>query len=243
MTVAIFTLFNKGTRMIKQELHPRTAVINKKQKNKSKKAKIDALSWLAATFPDALDNSVRIRPLKKGIMADIMEYADKAAEAGISKSKLREAVVLFTRRLDYLACLKARERRIDLQGNAVSEVSEEEAEHAAIKIKRRVEKGRSARKLHVEKCLNQPAAVSQQGNAYNSKARNQPVLGHDDFLPVYPARATAYGSQSTVEQPARSAAVIVKHKTPKQFDPDAIARLKEKLGLSRDLEEKKETAE
>src|SRR5262245_21314590 len=103
--------------MRKQELHPRTAVINKAQKNKSKKARTDALLWLAANFPAAFDNSLRIRPLKIGIMDDILLYADKAEEVGISKSKLREAVVLFTRRLDYLACLKLRELRIDLQGN------------------------------------------------------------------------------------------------------------------------------
>lgn len=43
--------------------------------------------------------------------------------------------MLFTRRLDYLACLKLREMRIDLQGNDVGEVSAEEAEYAAAKIK------------------------------------------------------------------------------------------------------------
>ncbi len=231
--------------MRKQELHPRTAVINKKQKNKSKKARLDALSWLATTFPKALDNSVCISPLKKGIMDDIMEYAEQAAEAGISKSKLREAVVLFTRRLDYLACLKAREMRIDLQGNVISEVTEEEAEHAAVKIKRRVEKSvRNARKVMAEKSVTSSTTASQQGTAYNFKTSSQPSQSAaDDFLPIYPPRSPAYGAQATPAQPARSAAVVVKHKTTKQFDPDAIARLKEKLGLSRNLEEKKETAE
>ena len=39
--------------MRKQELHPRTAAINQKQKNMSKKARLDALSWLASKFPNA----------------------------------------------------------------------------------------------------------------------------------------------------------------------------------------------
>ncbi len=129
--------------MRKQELHPRTAVINKSQKNKSKNARSEALAWLAATFPPAFDNTLYISPLKIGIMADILKHADKAAEAGISNSKLREAVVLFTRRLDYLICLKSREMRIDLEGNPVSQVTEEEAECAAQKIKKRVEKKRA----------------------------------------------------------------------------------------------------
>lgn len=142
--------------MRKQELHPRTAVINKNQKNKSKKARSDALLWLASNFPAAFDNSLCIRPLKVGIMEDILLHADKAAECGISKSKLREAVVLFTRRLDYLACLKLREIRVDLHGNEVAEVSADEADHAAAKIKKRVEKSvRNARKIMAEKTVSQ----------------------------------------------------------------------------------------
>ena len=231
--------------MRKQELHPRTAVVNKNQKNQSKKARTDALAWLAANFPAAFDNSIRISPLKTGIIADIFQYADKAAQAGISKSKLREAVVLFTRRLDYLICLKSREKRIDLQGNVFVEVTEEEAGHAAVKIKRRVEKGvRNARKIMAEKMSGQSANTSHQSNSYIPKSTSQtatPVA--DDYLPTYPARSPAYLAQHTPAQPARAASIVVKHKTTRQYDPDAVARLKEKLGLSRSLEEKKETAE
>lgn len=224
--------------MRKQELHPRTAVINKAQKNQSKKARSDALLWLAANFPAAFDNSLRIRPLKGGIMSDILLHADKAAEVGISKSKLREAVVLFTRRLDYLACLKAREMRVDLQGNEVAEVSAEEADHAAAKIKKRVEKSvRNARKVMAEKSTT-PYSTNQQPSSYQPKTANQ-QFASDDYFPTYPARS--YSAQAPA-QPARSA-VVVKHKTTRQYDPDAVARLKEKLGLSRSLEEKKEVVE
>lgn len=226
--------------MRKQELHPRTAVINKAQKIQSKKARADALLWLAANFPAAFDNSLRIRPLKAGIMDDILVHADKAAEVGISKSKLREAVVVFTRRLDYLACLKLREARVDLQGNDVTEVTAEEAEHAAAKIKKRVEKSvRNARKLLAEKSSghhhnNQlPASYLSRVNAQNNNG--------EENLPVYPARS--YATQNTTPQAPRSAAVMVKHKSTRQYDPNAVARLKEKLGLSRNLEEKKETVE
>lgn len=228
--------------MRKQELHPRTAVLNKSQKNKSKKARIDALLWLAANFPDAFDNSLRIRPLKKGIMDDILLYADKALEAGVSKSKLREAVVLFTRRLDYLACLKAREMRVDLQGNVVSEVSEEEAEHAATKIKKRVEKSvKNARKILAEKTTTKSTSSST-GAHYSSKPFSDFIADTEDCLPTYPARAPIYNAQNLSTQP-RASTVVVKHKTTRQFDPDAVARLKERLGLSRSMDEKKETVE
>lgn len=228
--------------MRKQELHPRTAVLNKSQKNKSKKARSDALLWLAANFPTAFDNSLRIRPLKAGIMEDILHYADKAQEVGISKSKLREAVVLFTRRLDYLTCLKAREMRIDLQGNEISEVSEDEAEHAASKIKKRVEKSvKNARKIMAEKsAISNKPGLSQQSTGYISKAAIESAPAAEDYLPTYPARAPIFSTHNASSQPAKASAVVVKHKTTRQFDPDAVARLKEKLGLSRSTEEKKE---
>ncbi|MDX1836055.1 activator of prop osmoprotectant transporter [Legionella taurinensis] len=220
--------------MRRQALHPLTAVINKSQKNHSKRARHDALNWLAKKFPEAFDNSQRIQPLKTGIMDDILAFAEEAAEAGLSKSKLREAVVIFTRRLDYLACLKAREMRVDLQGNPVSVVTEDEAERAAVKIKRRIEKGlKNAR------------------NATEAKAAPATAVKSDAQHPLYPQNATDYASQyaerlsaysasgpEAVMQTNRSAAVIVKHRNVKKtYDPEAVARLKEKLGLSRREEE------
>lgn len=222
--------------MRKQELHPRTAVLNKHQKNQSKKARLDALAWLTIKFPKAFDNTLRINPLKLGIMDDILVFADEAAKAGFSKSKLREAVVLFTRRLDYLACLKAREMRIDLEGNTCTEVTEEEAEHAAVKIKKRVEKGvRNARKLMAEKTSNQT-------NTSNTLAMIQSKLTEDNF-PIYPARVRDFNNDQNFAPAKSAASVVVKHKTTRQYDPDAVARLKEKLGLKRLTEKNPETVE
>ncbi len=210
--------------MRKQELHPRTAVINNKQKNQSKLIRHEALRWLAATFPQVFDNSICIQPLKLGIMADILLHADEAAQAGISKSKLREAVVLFSRRIDYLTCLKAREMRVDLQGNPINLVTAEEAEQAADKIKKQVEKrARSARKN-----------LSSNASSYTRPpAANQadPQDGQE-FVPYYPERAPAFSAQSAAVQSSKASAVIIRHKATRQYDPDAIARLKEKLGLS-----------
>lgn len=217
--------------MRKQELHPHTAVINQKQKNLSKKNRLDALNWLAATFPQTFNNSVQIQPLSLGIMSDILQYADKALEAGISKSKLREAVVLFTRRIDYLTCLKAREMRIDLDGNPTTQVTEEEAEKAAVKIKKRVEKSaKSARRnlnaSAVKPYACRPTSVTAAPNAVR------------EFVPYYPERPPAFSVQNSVASTARPTPVTtVKHKQSRAYDPDAVARLKAKLGLSRKRED------
>ena len=218
--------------MRKQELHPRTEIINKKQKNQAKIAKNQALIWLAAHFPRAFDNTVLIQPLKLGIMTDILAHADKAAEAGISKSKLREAVVIFTRRIDYLACLKAREMRVDLDGNAVTSVTEEEANHAALKIKKRVEKSaRNARKILVAK---------PQGSGLSKANESLKSQSEAHALPNFPEYPPAFSIQNSA-QPVKTATVVVKHKTSRAFDPDAVARLKEKLGLSLQRDLSKET--
>lgn len=224
--------------MRRQELHPRTAVINKAQKNKSKRARNEALIWLAATFPQLFDNTIRIRPLKIGIMDDILAHADKAEEAGISRSKLREAVVVFTRRIDYLTCLKAREMRVDLKGQPVAVVTEEEAERANTKIRKRIEKSaRNARKNLAGKAPSH----------YYVKQSNQATPTHpgiSESLPNFPERAPAFSAQNPIAPPMpRAAAVVVKHKATRQFDPKAVARLKEKLGLSRKSEIEKETTE
>lgn len=206
--------------MSRHKLHPSTAIINKAQRNKSKQARNDALDWLVTAFPEAFDTTQCIRPLKIGIMDDILAHADKAEEAGISKSKLREAVVLFSRRIAYLACLKAREMRIDLEGNPTTQVSAEDAEKAILKMKKRIEKSaRNARKL-------QPPKTSIMPNNHR-----QGQSGIASYIPSYPERAPAFSAQNPITPP-KAATVIVKHKTSRQFDPGAVARLREKLGLT-----------
>ncbi|STX27662.1 ProQ [Legionella beliardensis] len=219
--------------MRRHELHPRTAAINKAQKNQSKKAKSEALSWLATTFPQAFDNTVRIRPLKAGIMDDILQHADKASKLGISRSKIREAVVLFTRRLDYLICLKTKEMRVDLEGNPVEPVTDEEALRAAIKIKKRIEKSvRNTRKPTDIKPstqgIRQVNKLHHQFTHAPTSNDNQPDLHYIERPPLF----NTANSLNTSVKPT----VIVKQKTTRQYDPSAIARLKEKLGLARKTE-------
>lgn len=229
--------------MRRQELHPRTEALNKTQKNKSKKARNEALNWLAKNFPQAFDNTLKIRPLKIGIIEDIFLHLDQATEAGISKSKLREAVVLFTRRVDYLACLKAREMRIDLEGASTNPVTEEEAERASTKIKKRIEKSaRNARKL-INKSLNQPSTKPSSPYTPNHShpSSNSHSHSYSQENNLYDSdRPRTYNSTSASISSPRTP-VMVRHKTSRTFDPSAVARLKEKLGLSKKV--KKETDE
>ena len=203
--------------MKNQTLHPHTAAINHKQKIHATLARFDALSWLTEKFPEAFDNTCRIQPLKIGIMHDILAYAEQAQSAGISKSKLRQAVVVFTRRIDYLACIKAREMRVDLKGNPVAQVSEEEAEIASLKIKRRVEKSaKNARKMLASKPTHQKAPKPRASTPTSTAPRE-------------PEPRSSFSAQPAA---SRASSVVVKRKSARAFDPSAVARLKEKLGLA-----------
>ena len=205
--------------MRKQVLHPRTAVINQKQKNQSKKSRYEALKWLSEKFPAAFDNTQQIMPLTVGIMAEILKYSDEAAMAGISKSKLREAVVVFTRRLDYLACLKAREMRVNLQGQPIVMVTEEEAESASLKIKKRIEKA--------VKNIRTTAALASSSKSVPTTKKSFPPLPSLDLN----YRDEAHLTSSASTRPTATPTITVKQKISRVYDPDAVARLKEKLGL------------
>lgn len=222
--------------MRKHTLHPHTAVINKKQKQKARQCRQKALAWLTLVFPQAFDNTLQLRPLKIGIMQDILEHANEAAKAGISVTKLREAVVMFTRRLDYLTCLKAREMRIDLQGTPVCEVTEEQAEQAASKIKRRIEKNlRNPRKPESVKTAAPTHSSPSEPRATPSFRSHERLVSEPCLRSSYSERSTGYSPEPRYATPAprTSTAVVVTHKPQRQYDPQAIARLKEKLGLAR----------
>lgn len=208
--------------MRKQTLHPRTEALNRTQKNKSKHSRVEALAWLAQKFPEAFNNKEKISPLKVGIMDDILAFADEALAAGISKSKLREGVVVFTRRLDYLACVKAKEMRIDLYGTKVAAVTEEESQNAALKIRKRVEKS-------LKNAKKQPVSTTKSASSLYS----QLVAAHQEQTSYYVSdKSETSGHSGFSAQNAKAASVVVKHKSPRALDKDALARFKAKLGLA-----------
>lgn len=219
----------------KRILHPHTVVINQLQKQKAKQLRQEALNWLATRFPEAFDNRVRIRPLKIGIIQDLLQYAEEAEQAGISKAKLREAVNIFTRRLDYLICLKAREMRIDLEGKPVAEVNKEDAEKAASKLKKRLEKTtmQAVKKASETSC---PSEEKSFDYPLNAKSKSRTYMGQDniyktDRYPMQPHHQ-AYVDKYIEVKPKSTPAIIIKPKASKlSYAP--IALLKEKLTLSK----------
>jgi ProP effector len=81
---------------------------------------------LAEKFPRTFFvNGSQRRPLKIGILEDLT-----AAEAKLSKSKIRLAVRVYTSSIGYLSAMHEGTDRIDLAGEVAGVVTEDEALHA-----------------------------------------------------------------------------------------------------------------
>lgn len=188
-----------------KQLHPLTKYINSKQKAASKQAKDAATQWLIQQFPQIFETSQQIRPLKCGIIEDILACNNSAE---ISKTKLRQAVAKFTRSIEYLACLKAQEMRVDISGQPAVPVTEEEAQQAAEKLKQYIEK--QAQFNSTEKNIKT-----------NTKNILEAVENEDSERAYYNAENSK--SQSKTE-------ITIKPKK-RTLDEAAIIRMREKLGL------------
>jgi ProP effector len=212
--------------MNKMEHRPRTDSTHRAEKARSMDARLKALRWLANTFPEAFDSDQRIRPLEIGIMQKIIAYRKEKGDESVSLTKLREAVVMFTRRIDYLTCLKAREQRIDLYGKPIAEVTQEEADKAAQKIKKRIEKNiRTGRKIANQSSTSRSAHPF---NRYQGNERGERAERGNERYPQYQ-------NTQPVMTMRQAPNVTVRQKT-RQYDPNAVERLKEKLRIRKEKE-------
>lgn len=185
-----------------KDLHPKTAEINKLQQAASKQQRQHVLKWLAEHYPKAFDTEVRINPLKIGIVDDLFNEINALEELPFSKSKLRQALVCFTRRMDYLTALKMRNPRVDLEGNIVAEVTEEEANSAAQRIHQQIAKG--IRKRSEDNKKSAPQLDLRPKARQTQQFAKAPALIKVKRRPVAPTMQT---------------------------DPETVARLKAKLGI------------
>jgi len=204
-------------------IHPVTEKINQKQIQESNQARVEALKWLGKTFPEAFNTEHRVRPLKKGIMEDILSYMEQNnLQKVYSKSKVREAVVMFTHRMEYLVCLKCRNDRIDLQGKFSEPVSVEESEFAAKKIK-----------SHLQNAISKSNSDEASFSNYKKEKASALPKSYQKYVGASSVNsgATSSASDNIVTNKTQ---VTIKRKISKRIDPEAVARLKAKLGIKQE---------
>lgn len=96
-----------------------------------KKEKLQIIDWLTENFPAAFFSKARhIKPLKIGIFDDIIDYYERMESPPYSKKSLREAINYYSVSPAYLSCQKVNTARVDLYGNEVDVVTEEQAKYA-----------------------------------------------------------------------------------------------------------------
>ncbi|WP_207063901.1 ProQ/FINO family protein [Motiliproteus sp. SC1-56] len=123
------------------------------QRNKNRAANQAAISQISELYPRTFDREA-VKPLKIGIQDDLV------ADGKLPQGKIKRALASYVRSPLYYKALQAGAVRIDLNGEAAGEVTEEQAEHARAML----EKIREEKKARAQ-------AAREQAKAEREKAK------------------------------------------------------------------------
>lgn len=97
----------------------------------AKKEKLLIIDWLVEHFPNAFfKKGSQVKPLQIGIFEEIIHFYDRLESPFFSKKALREALSYYSSSPAYLNCQKPNVARVDLFGNEVDVVTEDQAKYA-----------------------------------------------------------------------------------------------------------------
>lgn len=101
------------------------------QNENTKKNSLEIIDWLVEHFPAAFfKKGNQVKPLQIGILTEIIDFYERLDTPPFSKKALREALNYYSSSPAYLSCQKAHRARVDLFGNEVDIVTEEQANYA-----------------------------------------------------------------------------------------------------------------
>lgn len=107
----------------------------------SKKDKHLIIDWLIDNFPCAFfKKGHQIKPLQIGIFDEIIAFYERLESPPFSKKALREALNFYSSSPAYLNSQQIATARIDLYGNEVDVVTEEQAKYAHQRYQERYQK-------------------------------------------------------------------------------------------------------
>lgn len=146
----------------------------------------ESLDILYERYPKAFIREGEIKPLKIGILEDLK--ADVPKMEGMSVSKLRGAVRLYTTRLRYLYGVKEGNMRIDLEGNPTEAVTPEHEAYAKerfLEISQKRKEAREKRQKQLErqqqlqkrKDAQRKKKFNKGGRPFNNKFQNRGPQG------------------------------------------------------------------
>lgn len=112
----------------------------------AKKDKLLVIDWLIEHFPAAFfKKGSQVKPLKIGIFDDIVDFYERLDSPPFSKKSLREALSYYSASPAYLTCQKIDAARVDIYGNEVDVVTEEQAKYAYQRYQERYARKKQSR--------------------------------------------------------------------------------------------------
>ena len=118
--------------------------------NNVKKEKLKVIEWLTELFPAAFFSKAKqTKPLKIGLFDDLIDFYERLESPPFSKKLLREALNYYSGSPSYLSCQKANAPRVDLYGNEVDVVTEDQAKYAHQRFQDRYVKAVKQNKVNV----------------------------------------------------------------------------------------------
>lgn len=147
----------------------------KTQRDIVKREKLKIIDWLIERFPAAFFKKARhIKPLKIGILEDILDVYQQLDSPPFSKKALRSALTYYCTSPAYLSAQKANRARLDLFGNELDIVTKEQAKYAHQRYERQY---LTPRKPHTTE-----AALPPSDNSHSPAVHSaQPVALMDDI--------------------------------------------------------------
>jgi len=108
------------------------------QTENTKKDKLHIIDWLVEHFPNAFfKKGNQVKPLQIGIFDEIIDFYERLDTPPFSKKSLREALSYYSSSPAYLNCQKPDTARVDLYGNEVDVVTEDQAKYAHQRFEQR----------------------------------------------------------------------------------------------------------
>ena len=98
----------------------------------------DIITYLTEKFPKCFSVKGQVKPLKIGIFQDLSEKL--IDDETVSKTRLRQALRHYTSSWRYLKAIKVGASRVDIDGNDVAKIDEDQANYASKTLKESQEK-------------------------------------------------------------------------------------------------------
>ncbi len=112
----------------------------------------EIIAYLTEKFPACFSLKGEVKPLKIGIFQDLAEKL--AGDETVSKTRLRQALRHYTSSWRYLKAIKVGVARVDVDGQKVAEIDEEQAQYASKTLKESQEK--FGNKINKDKAAKKP---------------------------------------------------------------------------------------